>query len=384
MSFMRSSAALAGLILLCACAGETPPPGVKVGKPYVVEGKTYYPEYDSTYDKIGDASWYGPGFHGKYTANGEVYNQNDLTAAHPTLPMPSLVRVTNLTNGKSLIVRINDRGPFKKNRIIDLSRASARELGIHSTSKVRVQFLPQETETYLANAQVGNAPTMTAINQQARQAAETAMAQSTEPAASQIVEATDATTHRGQVESEAAPVLSVRSDELTPASGETRPVFIREANASDIVSSDLPARPAAQPAAKEEKAADAPKAEEGKAVKILPNETIVEEQTPPPAKAAEKSPAKASPSKEKTAAVPQPAADGQFVIQAGSFAAKENAQKLASKISGMGKVNVENVQMGGKSWWRVRVGPFRDKTMADEVLDQVRGAGVPDARITHL
>src|SRR5277367_2014050 len=83
-------------------------PGMKLGKPYVVDGKSYYPEYDPTYDKIGEASWYGPGFHGKYTASGEVYNQNELTAAHPTLPMPSLVRVTNLGTGKSLIVRIND------------------------------------------------------------------------------------------------------------------------------------------------------------------------------------------------------------------------------------------------------------------------------------
>src|SRR5579884_3870640 len=105
------------LLALSACQqGGNTPSGMKLGKPYAIDGRTYYPEYDPTYDKIGEASWYGPGFHGKYTASGEIFNQNDLTAAHPTLPMPSLVRVTNLTNGHSLIVRINDRGPFKSNR----------------------------------------------------------------------------------------------------------------------------------------------------------------------------------------------------------------------------------------------------------------------------
>src|SRR5581483_4243459 len=129
---------------------------MKLGKPYAVDGEMYYPEYEPTYDKTGEASWYGPGFHGKYTANGEVFNQDDLTAAHPTLPMPSLVRVTNLRNGKSLIVRINDRGPFKSHRIIYLSKGAAQRLGIRSTARVRVQYLQKETEEYLASLQDGS------------------------------------------------------------------------------------------------------------------------------------------------------------------------------------------------------------------------------------
>src|SRR5262249_34632217 len=129
------------ILALAACQSVPPEPGMKLGKPYMVEGRIYFPEYEPTYDKTGEASWYGPGFHGKYTANGEVFNQNDLTAAHPTLPMPSLVRVTNLQNGRSLIVRVNDRGPFKSGRIIDLSKASAWRLGILSVAHVRVEFL---------------------------------------------------------------------------------------------------------------------------------------------------------------------------------------------------------------------------------------------------
>src|SRR5581483_4035994 len=115
----------------------------KVGEPYQVNGVWYYPEVDYGYDREGIASWYGPGFHGRYTANGEIYDENDVTAAHPTLPLPSMVRVTNLENGRSIAVRVNDRGPFVGGRIIDLSRRSAQLLGIEEqgTARVRVQVL---------------------------------------------------------------------------------------------------------------------------------------------------------------------------------------------------------------------------------------------------
>ncbi|WP_142846951.1 septal ring lytic transglycosylase RlpA family protein [Telmatospirillum sp. J64-1] len=119
----------------------------KVGNPYQIRGVWYYPAVDYNYDETGIASWYGPGFHGKQTANGEIFNQNDITAAHRTLPMPSLVRVTNLENGRSIVVRINDRGPFAHGRIIDLSRRSAQLLGFEQqgTAKVRVQILAEES-----------------------------------------------------------------------------------------------------------------------------------------------------------------------------------------------------------------------------------------------
>ena len=123
------------------------PGAYKLGKPYQVGHAWYYPKADYGYDETGIASWYGPGFHGKLTANGEAFDQNALTAAHRTLPMPSMVRVTNLDNGRSIKVRINDRGPFKNGRIIDLSRRAADLLGFRrqGTAKVRVEIVDDES-----------------------------------------------------------------------------------------------------------------------------------------------------------------------------------------------------------------------------------------------
>jgi rare lipoprotein A len=119
-------------------------PGVrKVGKPYQVGGIWYVPQEDPSYDRRGIASWYGDAFHLKATANGEVFDMNTVSAAHTTLPLPSMVEVTNLDNGRKLVVRVNDRGPFVDNRIIDLSREAATQLGFHRAglANVRVRYV---------------------------------------------------------------------------------------------------------------------------------------------------------------------------------------------------------------------------------------------------
>ena len=123
----------------------------KIGNPYKIRGITYYPQDFENYVEYGRASWYGDDFHGKKTANGETYNMGDMTAAHRILPLPSIVRVTNLDNGKSVIVRVNDRGPFAKNRIIDVSQNAAIKLGYKTqgTANVKVEFLEKETEELL-------------------------------------------------------------------------------------------------------------------------------------------------------------------------------------------------------------------------------------------
>ena len=114
-----------------------------VGQPYQIAGAWYTPHEDPSYDRVGSASWYGELFHGRRTANGEIYDMDRLSAAHPTLPLPVYARVTNLNNGRSMVVRINDRGPYARDRIIDLSRRSAELLGFrnHGTATVRVKYL---------------------------------------------------------------------------------------------------------------------------------------------------------------------------------------------------------------------------------------------------
>jgi peptidoglycan lytic transglycosylase len=122
--------------------GQAVPKGggvYRVGKPYEVAGRTYTPEENINYSAVGMASWYGDDFHGRYTANGEIFDMNSISAAHPTLPLPSYARVTNLGNNRSIIVRINDRGPYTGGRLIDLSVKTAQLLGFHGQGLARVK-----------------------------------------------------------------------------------------------------------------------------------------------------------------------------------------------------------------------------------------------------
>ncbi|MCC6920472.1 MAG: septal ring lytic transglycosylase RlpA family protein [Alphaproteobacteria bacterium] len=147
----RALAALAVLACLfaaaCASGGGAGNPAAggvyKVGQPYQVDGNWYYPQEDPLYDETGIASWYGKEFHGRRTANGEVFDAKLVTAAHKTLPMPTNVRITNLENGRQVVARVNDRGPFKASRLIDVSERAADLLGFRAKgmARVRVQFL---------------------------------------------------------------------------------------------------------------------------------------------------------------------------------------------------------------------------------------------------
>lgn len=158
--------ALLALVALAGCSGadpEAPPaslaaaetftpgatavPSFKIGKPYAINGVWYRPAVDWDYVEEGVASWYGSAFHGRTTANGERFDMYDLTAAHRTLPLPSIVQVTNLENGRSLRLRVNDRGPFARSRIIDVSKTAAKALGFYDkgTARVRVQLVADES-----------------------------------------------------------------------------------------------------------------------------------------------------------------------------------------------------------------------------------------------
>ncbi len=176
----RSLAVLAASLLLSACtetelvshwwknigngnrtSSGTQQQGLyKVGNPYQAGGKWYTPSENYSYDETGIASWYGDEFHGKRTANGEIFDKNELTAAHPTLQLPSLIRVTNLENGRSAVLRVNDRGPFARSRLIDCSHRAAEVLGFigTGTAKVRVQVLERESRVLAEAAKQGYPP----------------------------------------------------------------------------------------------------------------------------------------------------------------------------------------------------------------------------------
>ena len=127
----------------------------KIGAPYQVNGTWYIPTHEPDYNETGTASWYGRDFHGKLTANGEFFDMNIVSAAHPTLPIPSLVEVTNLTNGRSMVVRVNDRGPFVSDRLIDLSARGATLLGFRDqgSTQVRVRYIgPADPEPLVTTA----------------------------------------------------------------------------------------------------------------------------------------------------------------------------------------------------------------------------------------
>jgi rare lipoprotein A len=315
-----SSFALICCLMLWSCAetnlvghmvksatSEGPPPSAttgsvyKIGKPYQVSGVWYYPREDFDYDESGIASWYGPDFHGKLTANGEVFDQNTVSAAHKTLPLPTIVRVTNLENGRSLVIRINDRGPFVNGRIIDLSKKSAQLLGIDvkGTAKVRVQVMAEESHLLASGLKSDNPG------------------------------------HDAPVV--AAPRESVAAESLKPPSG-TRTITAK---------ADQQATQPKQPAlTTDQKMAAAAQAVEGQIgqvgqAKIFPTNIFV---------------------------------------QAGTFAKRENAQKLQTSLAAIGHVQIQQVNQKGQSLYKVKLGPMATPEDADKILDRVIAAGQQDAR----
>lgn len=129
----------------------------KVGSPYTIKGRRYYPKESYNFSETGTASWYGPNFHGKQTANGEIFDKYELTAAHRTLQLPSIIRVTNTNNGRSIILRVNDRGPFAHDRVLDVSERAATLLGFKNdgTARVKIKVLGQESQQVAALAKAG-------------------------------------------------------------------------------------------------------------------------------------------------------------------------------------------------------------------------------------
>jgi rare lipoprotein A len=297
----------------------------KVGNPYQVGGIWYVPKEDPNYDQVGVASWYGDEFNMKPTANGETFDMNALSAAHTTLPMPSLVEVTNLENGRKLVVRVNDRGPFVGNRIIDLSHEAARQLGYDrkGLAKVRVRYL-------------GPAPL--GVGEGVRVA-------SNAPAPKPTV--TPAPAPAAVASRPLAPPAPVASQPLPPVG---------------------PAPQAQSQYAQNQYAS--PRSSYGPTpVTYAP--TAMPGYSPPPRRVYPPQPIRSASTEA-----------GMYRVQAGAYSNPEAAQRVASELASAGQASVEPVSReGGTTLYRVMLQASNDEGEAWALRDRVAELGYADARV---
>lgn len=309
------------------------PPGEPVYQiePYQVKGVWYYPKADYNYDETGTASWYGPGFDQRLTSDNEIYDMNQLSAAHKTLPLPSVVQVTNLQNGRSLRLRVNDRGPFVDGRIIDLSRRAAQLLGFETTgtAPVRVRIL-KEDSIQVAEAAMHGAIGAVAV-------AQAAPAVRTEPVAT-------------------APRAGPQEMQLAAAG----PPSLR---AGEVIGAPPPAAAQAEPAPEPRSTAES-RGYWPTLISQAHAETLHRPIAPPP------------PAAQKPAAIPA----GRMFVQAGAFAVPENAQRVRARIAALGSVEIVRTATG-RGLYQVRVGPVASEAAAARLLSKVVESGYPGARV---
>lgn len=347
--------------------------GYKVGKPYQIKGVWYYPEVNYNYVEEGVASWYGPGFHGRATANGETYDMNDLTAAHRTLPMPSIVRVTNLENGRSIKLKVNDRGPFARERIIDVSRRASQLLGFHQqgTTPVRVEIVEDESRMLAAALGVPSDVAWAAAYQ-----APTVVATVAPPSAVAAPAETPAATAVAAEE----PAAYTETAAAAQASGpETAPTYADAAagTADPMVASSQPMPEAVPDTPVPAMAADEP----GPVPAYYGYGTSYAAYTPiaTPTDAPLVKPASAV-----NAVARHPVAGGEVHwVQAGAFADPGRAAAVRRRLASFGPTVTSPSMIAGRSLLRVRVGPLYSEAEARHVLASVSRAGFPDSRIVE-
>lgn len=317
-------------------APPTAPPrrgAYKVGKPYKVAGNWYYPKVDYRYQESGVASWYGPNFQLRPTANGELFDMRKVSAAHKTLPLPSIVRVTNLENGRSLVLRVNDRGPFVRGRIIDLSKRAAELLGFAGagTAMVRVELLAEESRLAAIGIGAEGMPSF------------------------------------GPKPPEASPSIAVIVENLEPEAG-MAPTG-RYPGAVD----EPPVRVvSAEPAIKSTALAPPPFDAMTGARGGIPDRLLGAVGVAP----------EAVPGRDEDVVVVALDKRSRIFIQAGAFARFGNANRLRARLSTLGPaVNINQVYVTNQPMFRVRIGPLSSVAEADETLERVIRFGYPEARI---
>jgi peptidoglycan lytic transglycosylase len=346
--------------LLAACGSTSGPelgthragfhpghPMYKVGPAYQINGVWYYPKVDYDYDENGTASWYGPGFDQKVTANGEIYDMNQLTAAHKTLPLPSIVQVTNLQNGRSLQLRVNDRGPYVGDRVIDVSRRAAQLLGFEGagTAAVNVKILREPSIRVAQAAMRGEFGEV--------RVAEAARTTRPEPLPAPRIE------HVARAEPAPQRQAAPPRAEIVAAN------WPREQDPSkpaEIAAAPLPAEP---PPRSVQIAAAPPSPE-------------------PSSRRYSLSFIGTAHAESYHARIPGAAtgrAPGRIYVQAGAFSVPENAQRVRSRIASLGSVEIVPSQANGTALYRVRLGPVASEAEADRLRSKVVETGFPDARI---
>lgn len=348
----------------------------RIGQPnytvaaYQVNGVWYYPKVDYSYDESGTASWYGEQFNLRPTSDGEIFDMNQLSAAHKTLPLPSVVEVTNLQNGRALRLRVNDRGPFVGDRLIDVSRRAAQLLGFErsGTAPVRVRVLKAESV----------------------QVAEAAMRGEVGPVG--IAESGQA--QRVHIAAAVPPPPAPRTPSPAVQMAATGPPSLR---AAEVVGAPPPRpEPPPEPRAIQMAAAAPPPAPTRPAEAVIaplrpPQPTFAPapvREAKPAAVAASShrywpsliSPAHAETLHPRPAVVPARSA-GRLFVQAGAFAVPENAQRVRARIAALGSVEVVPATHNGGALYRVRLGPLASEAEAQRLLARVIGSGYPGARV---
>lgn len=332
----------------------------KVGRAYKIKGVKYTPKHNPSYDETGIASWYGPNFHGKLTANGETYDKHGLTAAHKTLPLNSMVFVTNMENGKTITLRLNDRGPFVQGRIIDLSYGAAKKLGVSGLAKVRVQYAgpadPMNSAPKLPKAQqpeivadlppVVVAPSLPAPEMPAPQTA------TLTPHAPQAYQPLSVVPHGAALD--------------VPQSSAPAPVMQMPAPAAPIyVAPNKPFTPRATG-------------------KTRPRQTFT-----PPVDGGVMTMTITGPIHLASTGGALPynsapiAPTGQYV-QAATFSSEARAKSVSQTLSAAGPVNLTQISRNGKTLHRVIVGPYDSQASARNALALVAKLGYSDAKIVKL
>ncbi len=366
--------ALIALLALAACADkQAPDPAAapssmgdyKIGRPYNINGVWYYPRVDYGYREAGIASWYGPGFHGKQTANGEIYDQMALTAAHRTLPMPSLVRVTNLDNGRSIKVRINDRGPFKNGRIIDLSYRAAQLLDFvqAGTAKVKVEILEPESRRLAAIAQGREAA------ESAPEAAPTVAVQAAplEPIATASTTAPDSSAGPAGAGQQGSREGRARRGPVRPARSRQQ-IADREKGRHDNAGSSRDRTIMAQ-----------------RSLAMAPGGSDLDgltfNGTARPNPSAGSATARVSPPASDGTVMQLPVRRTSIYIQAGSFLRLDYATRLSLRLAVLGPSKVVRAEVNDKQFFRVRLGPIASVEEADQLLDLLQSKGFADARV---